>query len=203
LPGVFETNAIPSTINGSLWTLRFEFDCYIALAAIWIIGGFKARKWIRAPVVSLVSVGILAVAVELHRNDVHQPAFILFFSFACGTGAYLWRDRIRLSRIASVIALVVAAAVNFFVPCPTLLCAVYFYALLAFGFQKSPGLEWYNKLGDYSYGTYIYAFPIQQTLASTFPRMSPIEMFLFAFPITVLMAVLSWKFVERPALALK
>jgi peptidoglycan/LPS O-acetylase OafA/YrhL len=60
----------------------------------------------------------------------------------------------------------------------------------------------YNRLGDYSYGIYIYAFPVQQSLMHAWPRSTPIDMFWEAMAVTVILAVLSWHFVEKPALAL-
>jgi len=64
-------------------------------------------------------------------------------------------------------------------------------------------LTLYNKLGDYSYGTYICAWPIQQTLAVSFIAISPYMMMVSAFFITLLLAMLSWHFIEKPAMRLK
>jgi peptidoglycan/LPS O-acetylase OafA/YrhL len=56
---------------------------------------------------------------------------------------------------------------------------------------------------DYSYGIYIYAFPVQQTLVSFWPQMPLPAYLLSSFVITVALAALSWHFVEKPALKLK
>mgnify|MGYP006914780188 FL=1 len=63
-------------------------------------------------------------------------------------------------------------------------------------------LREYNLLGDYSYGTYIYAFPIQQLVAHWGVR-DPFVNIAIALPITLICAVLSWKFIEKPALDLR
>ena len=64
-------------------------------------------------------------------------------------------------------------------------------------------LRAYNRLGDYSYGMYIYAFPVQQTLVQSFPHSDAIFNTLVSLPVTGALAVLSWTFIEKPALRLK
>ena len=61
----------------------------------------------------------------------------------------------------------------------------------------------YNRLGDYSYGVYIYAFPIQQSLLALWPNLRPLQLLGLALPITLAVAALSWHFVEQPALRAK
>lgn len=61
----------------------------------------------------------------------------------------------------------------------------------------------YNRLGDYSYGVYIYAFPVQGLAVWMFGAMTAIQNILIALPVTVLCAVVSWHFIEAPALDLR
>lgn len=61
-------------------------------------------------------------------------------------------------------------------------------------------LRRHNLLGDYSYGLYIYAFPVQQTLASLVPGIGVAGLFLASAAITLALAVVSWRFVEAPML---
>lgn len=76
------------------------------------------------------------------------------------------------------------------------------YAVLIAGFTPCRALGGYRRLGDYSYGMYIYAFPIQQIMAHEGMR-TPLSNIAAALPVTLLLAVLSWHLVEEPALRLR
>ena len=54
-----------------------------------------------------------------------------------------------------------------------------------------------------SYGVYIYAFPVQQTLALLFPAMSLGATMASSAAVSVSIAILSWKLIEERALCLK
>ena len=61
----------------------------------------------------------------------------------------------------------------------------------------------FNELGDYSYGVYIYAFPIQQTLALLFPTMTLAAMMVSSAAVSIAVAIVSWKLIEERALSHK
>jgi peptidoglycan/LPS O-acetylase OafA/YrhL len=61
----------------------------------------------------------------------------------------------------------------------------------------------YNRIGDYSYGMYIYAFPVEQVGATLCKGCRPIERIAFSYPVTLFLAVLSWHFLEKRALSLR
>ena len=76
------------------------------------------------------------------------------------------------------------------------------FVVLAFGLSRHSWLSrWHQR--DYSYGIYIYAFPVQQTVVSFWPQMPLAAYLLSTFVITVALAATSWHFVEKPALKLK
>ena len=76
------------------------------------------------------------------------------------------------------------------------------FVVLAFGLAKQAWLsKWHSR--DYSYGIYIYAFPVQQTLVSFWPQMTLSAYLLSTMAITVALAAASWHLVEKPALKLK
>jgi peptidoglycan/LPS O-acetylase OafA/YrhL len=72
------------------------------------------------------------------------------------------------------------------------------YLVLLLAYRSGNIFHFYNKLGDYSYGTYLYAFPIQQVLVAEFPRLGFAELVLYATPAALCCAFISWHFLERP-----
>ena len=76
------------------------------------------------------------------------------------------------------------------------------FVVLAFGLDRHTWLSrWHSR--DYSYGIYIYAFPVQQTWVSFWPQMPLWAYLLCTFVTTIALAALSWHFVERPSLKFK
>jgi peptidoglycan/LPS O-acetylase OafA/YrhL len=101
--------------------------------------------------------------------------------------------------VACLLALGLAALVS-----PRAFEPVYRLAMpyVVFWLAYRPGglLRAYNRVGDYSYGVYIYAFPVQQMLVAWFPGLGIWPLTAAAGAITLLLAVLSWHGVESPAL---
>ena len=78
--------------------------------------------------------------------------------------------------------------------------AVLPYLMLCAAYLPSGAILRFKRLGDYSYGTYIYAFPVQQSLMALRPGMGPGELFAASLVVTLVLAVVSWHVVEHPAL---
>jgi peptidoglycan/LPS O-acetylase OafA/YrhL len=77
------------------------------------------------------------------------------------------------------------------------------YTVLWFALVPGGVLVHYRRLGDYSYGLYLWQFPVQQCLVRAMPTLSPGALMAWSFPITLVFAMLSWRFLEAPALARK
>jgi peptidoglycan/LPS O-acetylase OafA/YrhL len=205
LPGVFGTNAYPAAINGSLWTLPFEIGCYITLAIIWLTGAFRSHHRL---IWTAMGVAIFYIVAGIVSERVILPLkfnefMFLSACFTAGAAFYFLRNRVILNNPMALVALAIAVLINFYFPNQYILCAGYFYALLTFGYLPARILGQYNRLGDYSYGMYIYAFPVEQTLEWLSPGLSPLQLCLRAFPATLVCALISWHFVERPSLKMK
>jgi peptidoglycan/LPS O-acetylase OafA/YrhL len=77
------------------------------------------------------------------------------------------------------------------------------FTVLVLAFRTPAWLRRLAAPGDVSYGIYVYAFPVQQSVAAIWGAIDPLVMMAIAFPVTYGLAFLSWRLVERPALALK
>jgi peptidoglycan/LPS O-acetylase OafA/YrhL len=183
-----------SVINGSIWTLPLEVGCYVvALVAVIVGRRFGAVR-------SSATFLALAAATILLTHD-RQEAELLFVFM---TGALLGTlsERVTLSRRLVMTALIIYLVTSLTggVLFRTLGLATLCVLLPALaGTFRAPAVF----RNDLSYGTYIWAFPIQQTLA--FAGLSAYRLLYVstATALTLVMAGLSWRWIEKPALAVK
>ena len=78
------------------------------------------------------------------------------------------------------------------------------YVTLSLGNAQNARFSWVEKLGDMSYGTYLYGFLVQQIIAQMIGTLGAHwTNFLVSAPITLMLGFLSWRLVEKPAIALK
>ena len=212
LPGVFVHNAYPNAVNGSLWTLAYEFAFYLVLVAAGIFTLLR-RRWASLIILTAICILVTPIAhfvlllpAEKHEfyTAILSPLPPLVYAFAIGVLAYLWRDHIRLrGRYAAIAAVLLLASLlygGFVYLFPV--CGAYLIFYVAYH-PRIP-LNRFGKYGDVSYGLYIYAFPVQQLVTMLHGgRMAAWQNALFAFPITVVLAFLSWHLIEKPCLRLK
>lgn len=198
LPGVFGTAPFPDAINGSLWTLSYEVACYGAVLLAGITGVLRHRR-LTLPATALFLVFYFAAMIYDFPLRLERFAD-LAWPFLVGAMMWIWRDRITLS-IGLAAGLWALTLLAWWTPAfkPVFVVALGYSAMIT-GFWMNPRLLTYNRLGDYSYGTYIYAFPVQQTVASLGVTL-PLANMALALPITLIIAILSWTIIERPAQA--
>lgn len=202
LPGVFADNPAPNAINGSLWTLFFEVLCYLGVVGLGLAGLLTRRRF-----GAVIAVCLVCYAVD----HVHPLRFVVHYlmylglPFLIGMAFRIWQDRLVLSPWVALLLALLAAVLRLGFP-PAFEAALVLavaYTTFVLGFMPGRWLQRYNRLGDYSYGMYIYAFPVQQTVAHFLSPMTPLANLAMAFPVTLVCAVLSWHLIEKPALSLK
>lgn len=206
LPGVFQHVPYPGAVNGSLWTLRLEFSFYLVVPLMARLGLLT-----RPGLAGLAAAAALAFAGALALGP-HVPAVALlaarnFYLFAAGAALFAWRDA-RWVRSATVLVLALAWIVAALVARGLAPAALYWalpLGVVGVALRPIPGLVQAARFGDLSYGTYIYAFPVQQALMQALgpARLGVGGFFLLTVVCVAPLALLSWWGVERPALRLK
>jgi peptidoglycan/LPS O-acetylase OafA/YrhL len=207
LPGVFKDNIYPGAVNGSIWTLKYEGKMYATLALLGLLGAFgKGSRFLLFSMIFLAWYFAVDWFPELFekasRFDHLTRLSMCFF-----VGAFFYRVEHWMPLRASYAAVGLAlAALLSNVPMlesfahPARMFALGYATLWVALCPKGWLLE-YNRLGDYSYGLYIYAFPVQQTLVWLDPDLSLSEMLIFATAISMFFAVISWHVLEKPMLS--
>lgn len=198
IPNHAPDNPFPGATNGSTWTLPAELLCYVTVLVAGFFGALDSRLRANAGLLLLAAVGWFAyesvpVFGAYERFDRPAAAFLV--------GAAFWinRDRIPLNPILAAGALALIFGTNgtwlwwpgYIVGSSYL---VFFLAYWVPAFDM-------DRYGDFSYGIYIYAWPIQQLV--WWKGQSGLVNALCALPIVTALAVASWFLVEKPALRLK
>jgi peptidoglycan/LPS O-acetylase OafA/YrhL len=212
IPGIFAGQAYPS-VNGSTWTLRFEFACYLSmLISIYLIRPKSGRV---ALIIASSMLAIYAAFMLGHVNPhiiISDPRSLVRLTafYYSGTILYYYRQYILPTRWVALailwVALMFAAR---FIPSDSVryvvdtivTMTVGASALLSAGF--TPRVETGLGTRDYSYGVYLYGWPVTKVLVYYVPSISPWALFFGSLAGAVLLASVSWHFIERPALARK
>lgn len=205
LPGVFEATPYPNVVNGSLWTLRLEFSLYAAVPVLWVVA--RGRRMV--PILAAAAAALLFLACVVAGPAVPATAMIgarylyLFLAgaalFAAGPGR--WRQG-----WGAVGAWGLATLVGFASPQWSLAVSTLVLPGLVVAIALTPlrGLSSLSRWGDYSYGIYIYAFPVQQVLVWLLGRDVGLPTYVgLTLACVAPLAAASWLLVERPALDLK
>ncbi len=210
LPGVFVDNVLPNLVNGSIWMLSLFFNMYIIVAVLGLVGWLYKRK-----VVILITSLFMVIYLNLmfHLPTIHLRAVEKFLypnggvfaiTFMVGILLYLYRDKIKYDiKIALVMLAIFLLSLNNKLTLILASSIILPYLILYVAFAKIPYVNKVGKYGDYSYGIYIYAFPVQQSVEHFIPGISVAGMFILSTLITVPLAILSFKLIESKALRLK
>lgn len=197
LPGVFLDNP-GDEVNGPLWTLGPEVVAYAGLAALGLIGALR-RTWV-AP---LIAVALVLVWYDPTGLVPRDRALTLFQTFAVGTLLYVLRNRIPW-HWSIVAALLLGFALTRGGVQWWLAIVAIPYASIFIAYRAPAALRRVTARGDVSYGLYLLGWPIgQAVLALVGGSASPWFVVAVSLPVAYLLAHLSWRFVERPALDLK
>ncbi|MCU1418375.1 MAG: acyltransferase family protein [Schumannella sp.] len=205
LPGVFADHPRP-VVNGVLWTLGPEFTCYLGVLAIGLLANATRRAVPGRGVAiafGVVAVGLAALCLAPIDLGTAAPAMRAMVFF--GIGSALAHGGVRRMPVwAPCIAIIVWVAGSVAFPGQDLLFA--WVALpvivLAIGQSSWPVFRAAGRFGDFSYGTYLWGFLVQQVVFQLVPAIPLGADVALVVVITVGVAAASWHLVEKRALGL-
>ena len=185
IPGAFAENPYPGTVNGPLWSLFHEVAAY-GLCALLVLSGLTRH--------ALAVAGLALAAGAATWWSGHFPGRIavfvpLFYAFLLGMAVYRLRHRIEVRPALAAIA-VLASVVLPGVWSTAAVCLAALAAALC--------LPQVKLHADYSYGLYIYGWPVAQFAIFMLPGTGPVALAILSLAATLPFAVLSWHLVEAP-----
>jgi len=205
--GAFQGNPAPGPMNGSLWSISYEFWCYVGLLACGLTGMLGRRFW-------LITAFLLSVLVSFVFERLHltpggkwlgaifgYPPFwarLLPF-FLIGMVFHAYRSQIHFRSGVAFLCLA-SAMLGLLLPYATIFVLPIAAAYLIFWFAFKPmgPISSFAKHGDFSYGIYLYSFPILQIIVFLYgKKLSPLVLFSLSWPLAIAAGAVSWFIVER------
>lgn len=199
LPGVFD-QLHDKAVNGSLWSLPVEVRMYVMVFALACLGIVQRRVLFNVVFFVVMAIGYFQPAIFqpflLHDSHLHVCGMFMIGMF-CWVNRFQLPVSVPLLFFMLVYALTLKGAPNFGLAYAVVL--PYLVFCLAF----LPGLAWFNKLGDYSYGVYLYGWISQQSLMLAWPSMSTLQNAFWGSVVALVLGIASWYLVEKPSLRAK
>jgi peptidoglycan/LPS O-acetylase OafA/YrhL len=215
-PRMFSTLAtvpIPNRINASMWTIKYEFLCYLLLPLLAMAGIYRRRTWMLLVFVGLALFQFIQTVCNYYPGHhlkwryldlLHEFPRMLTY-FLAGAVFYLFRDRIPRSRVLLLLAIAVSlASLHPFRGVALTLPFTGPYILFYLAFTPLSAARQFGRYGDFSYGLYLYAWPMQQLLVLFCGvALGVLPLTLLTMVIALLFAFVSWHLIEKPALRWK
>lgn len=212
LPGVFAHTSQHAAVNGSLWSLAPEFCCYLTVPALALLrgrlrlAGTVALALVAGTVSLALFKGVLPQLPEIWNCD---PKYALAEAPYFAIGGFYGLVEMRLARRGAAETLWRADLCLAFLVLNSCVSAWYGnrnlpvewltlpYMVICFGRMALPVLSRAGRFGDASYGTYLYAWPIQKIVLLAWPANElPV---LTCAALSLGAGLVSWHLVEKPA----
>lgn len=210
LPNAFADVPYPA-LNGSMWTIPYEFRCYLLVAILGLLGILRWRTlfgffWV---VLLLISAFFTFKngTYTLLSNFTGYPRQTIRLTtlFLSGSAFYIFRDIIVYRNDVAALAAIALIGLLFNhtteeLAIPTLAGYLIFWTAFQ---MNTPRLNRINSSTDISYGIYLYAWPIQNLLVKYVTGISPLVVMSLTTAVAGSAALLSWRLIEKPSLRLK
>jgi peptidoglycan/LPS O-acetylase OafA/YrhL len=215
MPGTF-SGMKTTSLNGSMWTVSYEFRAYLLVLLLGLLGAFRYPSLI----VALAAVAMLVFLAVPTESWAALHAFVpekigrltleidrllrLTSIFLMGAAFYLYRDKIRYTPSGVAISTIALIACLFFPNLAEPAVATFgAYLIFAFAFMTAGTIfSNINNKNDISYGVYLYAWPIELLIFWFLPHTPLIVAGIATFLLACVIGWLSWHLVEKPIMTL-
>lgn len=201
ISGAWLESSIPSSLNNSLWTISFEIISYFIILPFLLVKNNNTLRIILGLmfIYFLYRLGVIQDGVMQVRNDLIR----VFAYFMMGVGIYKVTIEKRMNYILFFSFISFFIIEKNFIEISTNITLILLIVFFTFYLTKKTKIA-----NDYTYGIYLYAWPISQFINSYFPHNRVDEggfhlKVLLAYIILVFISFLSWHFVEKKVLILK
>jgi peptidoglycan/LPS O-acetylase OafA/YrhL len=204
IKGVLNNQAI----NGSLWTLRYEFSFYILIALLFTLKNkaLLTRRLLLALFILVLGSKLFLFndfgRIGVRISDSNSVNFALYFISGSLLASFKSQgDRFKIPLLLFfLIGLTLSFYVRIFVYAQFLLLPP---LIILIGNSSTKYIHSFSsKYGDISYGIYIYSFPIQKILMY-FYNLDHLQLMAISLTLSIIFGILSWNLVEKKALLFK
>lgn len=207
ISGIFDTNHYHA-INGSLWSIRYEFFLYVGLSILFFLKN-KKRLISILLIVSFLCSSILfqffmarfsgSSILGMQGWDILNLGN--FFLFGSLLASFKFEQLKNKKTVLAVFVLIflVSLYFNFYNEIKHVVLSI---IILLVGYIPIKWIKDFRKIGDMSYGIYIYSFPVQQTLMYYF-MLNTKALIFYSLIISMFLGYLSWHLIEKKALKYK
>lgn len=200
LPGVFENNLM-CVVNGSLWTLKVEEGFYLFLPILFYIIKKTKKQFLILLLVYLSSIFYWFIMTNYFQKPTlakQLPGYMSYFAggiFLYLNFDFIYKHRIKLLTLA-IASLWVSSLADLKIDIFSPIAFATLVITIAYSFKP---LNKFGKYGDFTYGIYIFHFPIIQIFKQydLFVKYNALLMGFCVISITLLMAIFSWFFIEK------
>jgi peptidoglycan/LPS O-acetylase OafA/YrhL len=193
---IFQFNPLGGQINPPLWTLTWELKLYLTILLIFSFSKlFHNRTYFN--ILFLIMTFVFFFFSDIIGRGGYFPIY-----FYTGVFFYMNRKDIPLNKFYFFSSILLLYFINNTVLERLFLPLVFSYLILFSAYFQAEILLKFNDFGDYSFGLYVFSFPIQQMLVH-FKIPSLTLLFVVSLFISFLFAYISYYFIESKALRLK
>lgn len=208
--------SLTPALNGSMWTIIYEFRCYLLIAALGVTGLLKRRRLMAGLTLAALAASIWAtfpapgaLLARLGRNGLlvallgsPYPTLKLTAAFLAGSQFQLWREEVlpRLNGAVAAISLAAAGLLLYRDPHFAEAGLASFGAAALFWLALKADIGPFQRINDrwdISYGVYLYGWPAALVILSFIPSISPLTLAFASLALALFAGACSWWGVEK------